>query len=115
MPKPSFISQKLKPWIEARTRFNLSHAQIQMARELGMNPRLSVGARQGDAGGWRPDRGHLDRRLVPLRVPQGGRRLEVRPHRPHAQTLQRGRRAFLGDADPAVAAFVAPGATSAPS
>ena len=39
MPKPVFIPKKLRPWIEARTRFNLSHAQIQMARELGLNPR----------------------------------------------------------------------------
>ena len=39
MPKPGFIPQKLRPWIEARRRFNLSHAQIQMARELGLNPK----------------------------------------------------------------------------
>ncbi len=26
-------------WIEARKRFHLSHAQVQMARELGMNPK----------------------------------------------------------------------------
>ena len=39
MPKPVFIPQKLRPWVEARKRFNLSHAQIQMARELGLNPK----------------------------------------------------------------------------
>ena len=32
------ISSKLQPWFEARRRFRLSHAHIQMARELGMNP-----------------------------------------------------------------------------
>ena len=32
-------SSQLQPWFEARKRFRLSHAQIQMARELGMNPR----------------------------------------------------------------------------
>ena len=26
-------------WVEARRRFQLSHAHVQMARELGMNPR----------------------------------------------------------------------------
>ena len=26
-------------WIDARKRYHLSHAQVQMARELGMNPR----------------------------------------------------------------------------
>ena len=33
------ISNDLKPWIEARKRFGLSHAQVQMARELGLNPK----------------------------------------------------------------------------
>ena len=33
------IPEKLKPWIEARTRYRLSHVEIQMARELGMNPK----------------------------------------------------------------------------
>ena len=38
MPKKDFIPQKEQAWIEARRRFHLSHAQIQMARELGLNP-----------------------------------------------------------------------------
>ena len=33
------LPQDLQDWIEARRRFGLSHAQVQMARELGMNPR----------------------------------------------------------------------------
>ncbi len=33
------IPNKLQPWIEARQRHRLSHAQVQMARELGMNPK----------------------------------------------------------------------------
>jgi len=37
--KPPRIPQDLQPWIEARKRHHLSHAQVQMARELGMNPR----------------------------------------------------------------------------
>ena len=39
MPKKGFIPDKLKPWIEARQRFGLSHAHVQMARELSMNPK----------------------------------------------------------------------------
>jgi len=31
-------NRKLQAWIDARTRHHLTHAQIQMARELGMNP-----------------------------------------------------------------------------
>jgi hypothetical protein len=34
----TFIPNALRPWIEARRRFHLSHAHIQMARALGMNP-----------------------------------------------------------------------------
>ena len=32
------VPDKLQAWIEARRRHGLSHAQVQMARELGMNP-----------------------------------------------------------------------------
>ena len=39
MPKPNFIPQKFRVWIDARKRFKLSHKHIQMARELGMNPK----------------------------------------------------------------------------
>jgi hypothetical protein len=44
------IPTKLQPWFEARRRFKLSHADTQMARELGMNPRkLSSLANEGHA------------------------------------------------------------------
>jgi len=33
------IPERLQVWIEARQRYHLSHAQVQMARELGMNPK----------------------------------------------------------------------------
>ena len=33
------LPAKHLPWIEARKRFRLSDAQIQMARELGLNPK----------------------------------------------------------------------------
>jgi hypothetical protein len=32
------LSQNVQDWVEARRRFHLSHAHVQMARELGMNP-----------------------------------------------------------------------------
>ena len=37
--KPAQIPTNLQPWIEARRKFHLSHAHVQMARELGMNPK----------------------------------------------------------------------------
>jgi len=39
MVKQKKLSQKYQVWIEARKRFHLSHTQIQMARELGLNPK----------------------------------------------------------------------------
>lgn len=39
MPKKKRVPAKLQPWLEARRRHRLSHAHVQMARELGMNPR----------------------------------------------------------------------------
>lgn len=39
MPNKGSIPNKLRPWIEARKKYRLSHAQIQMARELGLNPK----------------------------------------------------------------------------
>ncbi len=39
MARKKAIAAKLKLWIEARERYRLSHAQVQMARELGMNPK----------------------------------------------------------------------------
>lgn len=39
MSKKKKIPDKYKVWVEARQKFHLSHAHIQMARELGMNPK----------------------------------------------------------------------------
>ncbi len=39
MAKKKKIPQKLQKWVDARKRFHLSHAHIQMARELGLNPK----------------------------------------------------------------------------
>ena len=39
MAKKKKIPEKYQRWIDARKRFHLSHAHIQMARELGMNPK----------------------------------------------------------------------------
>ena len=39
MTKKMKIPEKLHVWIDARKKYHLSHAHIQMARELGLNPR----------------------------------------------------------------------------
>ena len=51
MPKKGFIPNKLKPWIEARKKYHLTHAQIQMARELGLNPK-----KFGDLANYKQER-----------------------------------------------------------
>lgn len=33
------LPDKLRVWVEARQKYHLSHAHIQMARELGLNPK----------------------------------------------------------------------------
>ena len=37
--KQARIPANLQPWIDARRKFHLSHEHVQMARELGMNPK----------------------------------------------------------------------------
>ena len=49
MPIPS----KLQPWFEARQRFRLNHAHIQMARELGLNPRKFRSLANGQQEPWK--------------------------------------------------------------
>lgn len=39
MTKKPRIPHKFHPWIDARKKFRLSNAHIQMARELGLNPK----------------------------------------------------------------------------
>ena len=39
MPMKGFIPKNLRSWIDARTKYRLSHTQIQMARELGLEPK----------------------------------------------------------------------------
>jgi hypothetical protein len=39
MAKQRRVPTKYQIWIDARKRHKLTHAQIQMARELGMNPK----------------------------------------------------------------------------
>jgi len=53
MAKTLRIPQELQRWIDARKRFHLSHAHVQMARELGMNPRKLGGLANNDQEPWK--------------------------------------------------------------
>lgn len=39
MTKKRNLSPKMQVWVDARKRHHLSHAQVQMGRELGLNPK----------------------------------------------------------------------------
>ena len=51
--KKQKIPEKYRVWIEARKQFKLSHAQIQMARELGLNPNKLGSLANNDQERWK--------------------------------------------------------------
>ncbi len=51
--KPPRIGNRLQEWITARKRYHLSHAHVQMARELGMNPRKLGKLDNADQEPWK--------------------------------------------------------------
>lgn len=52
MSKPR-VPPDLQLWIEARKRLRLSHAHVQMARELGMNPKRLGGLANDNQEPWK--------------------------------------------------------------
>ena len=52
-PAPKAIPPTLQPWFDARRKFNLSHATVQMARELGLNPRKFGSLADTRASPWK--------------------------------------------------------------
>jgi hypothetical protein len=51
--KPARIPDHLQVWITARKRYKLSHAHVQMARELGMNPKKLGKLDNSDQEPWK--------------------------------------------------------------
>jgi hypothetical protein len=47
------IPDKFLPWIEARRRYHLSDAHVQMARELGLNPKKFGGLANTKQEPWK--------------------------------------------------------------
>jgi hypothetical protein len=47
------IPNHLQIWIDARRKFRLSHAQVQMARELGLNPKKFGKLANHKQGPWK--------------------------------------------------------------
>lgn len=53
MAKKKKIPDKFQSWIDARKKYHLSHAHIQMARELGMNPKKFGGLANHKQEPWK--------------------------------------------------------------
>ncbi len=51
--KAESVPSTLEPWIQARKRHSLSHAHVQMARELGLNPRKLGSIDNHDQERWK--------------------------------------------------------------
>ena len=47
------ITEEMQRWIDARKRFHLTHAQVQMASELGINPRKLGGLANHKQERWK--------------------------------------------------------------
>lgn len=61
--KKKKIPEKYRVWIEARKQCKLSHAQIQMARELGLNPNKLGSLANNDQERWKAPLGEFIGRL----------------------------------------------------
>lgn len=53
MAQKNAIPNKLKEWIDARKRYNLSDRHVQMARELGLNPKKFGGLANHKQEQWK--------------------------------------------------------------
>lgn len=53
MSKKNRIPHKFLPWIDARKKYRLTHAQVQMARELGLNPKKLGNLMPGEQQKWK--------------------------------------------------------------
>jgi hypothetical protein len=51
--KQRAIPANLQPWVDARRKFHLSRAHVQMARELGMNPKKLGKLDNHDQAPWK--------------------------------------------------------------
>jgi len=53
MAKKKKLSPKYQAWVDARKRFHLSHMHVQMAREIGLNPKKLGKMANNDQESWK--------------------------------------------------------------
>lgn len=82
MVKKGFIPNKLKPWIKVRKKYNLSNSQIQMAREIGLNPKKLGGMANHKQESWKLPLSeyieHLYQKRFGKLLPKDTKSIEVR-------------------------------------
>ncbi len=61
--KKSQLPAKLQPWLEARQKYRLTDTQIQMARDLGLNPRKFGGYANHHQEPWKSPLGEYIQHL----------------------------------------------------
>ena len=71
------IPEKYLPWIEARRRFHLSDARIQMARGLGLNPEKFGGLANTKQEPWKAPLSEFIEELYFQRSRKAGPRTSV--------------------------------------
>lgn len=93
MPTKGVSSTKSKPWIEARKKYRLTHAQVQMARELGMNPKTLGGLANHQQESWkRPLPVYIEQlyqKRFDKRLPADVKPIEVKDAEKRKQKTQR--------------------------
>lgn len=103
--------QKMQAWIDSRKRHHLSHAQVQMARELGMNPKKLGKLDNHDQESWKmPLRQYIEhlyfkrfakeRPDVVLSIEEKIRRDQQKKARKRAAKLQRQQNENAGKSEP---------------
>ena len=50
---PNKLPEKLQSWVDVRKKYHLSHMHIQMARELGLNPKKFSGLENNKQEAWK--------------------------------------------------------------
>lgn len=98
MAKKGVISTTLKPWIDARKKYRLTHAQVQMARELGMNPKKLGGLANHSQEPWKQPLPvyieQLYQKRFDKRLPDDIRPIEVKEAEKRQRKTQRNAKAM---------------------
>ena len=92
---PKSLQPQAQAWVEARQRYHLSHVQVQMARELGLNPRKLGKIANHQQEPWKAPLPQFIEDLYLKRFGRESPRSSRRPRNGHGRPRQGRRRAML--------------------